>query len=56
MIRTPPLAPERGETRRIVAVLRRMPKQTVTRVTRVWNPLLLRIMISIGLRALRRAN
>ena len=55
LIRTPPLAPERGETRRIVAVLRRMPKQTVTRVTRVWNPLLLRIMISIGLRALRRA-
>ncbi len=56
LIRTPPLAPERGETGRIVAVLRRMPKQTVTRVTRVWNPLLLRIMISIGLRALRRAN
>ena len=56
LIRTPPLAPERGETRRIVAVLRRMPKQTVTRVTRVWNPLLLRIMISVGLRALRRAN
>lgn len=55
LIRTPPLAPERGETGRIVAVLRRMPKQTVTRVTRVWNPLLLRIMISIGLRALRRA-
>ena len=56
LIRIPPLAPERGETGRIVAVLRRMPKQTVTRVTRVWNPLLLRIMISIGLRALRRAN
>ena len=56
LIRTPPLAPERGETGRIVAVLHRMPKQTVTRVTRVWNPLLLRIMISIGLRALRRAN
>ena len=56
LIRTPPLAPERGETGRIVAVLRRMPKQTVTRVTRVWNPLLLRIMISVGLRALRRAN
>ena len=56
LIRTPPLAPERDETGRIVAVLRRMPKQTVTRVTRVWNPLLLRIMISIGLRALRRAN
>lgn len=56
LIRTPPLAPERGETGRIVSVLRRMPKQTVTRVTRVWNPLLLRIMISIGLRALRRAN
>ena len=55
LIRTPPLAPERGETGRIVAVLRRMPKQTVTRVTRVWNPLLLRIMISVGLRALRRA-
>ena len=55
LIRTPPLAPERGETGRIVAVLRRMPKQTVTRVTRVWNPLLLRIMISIGLRALRKA-
>lgn len=55
LIRIPPLAPERGETGRIVAVLRRMPKQTVTRVTRVWNPLLLRIMISIGLRALRRA-
>lgn len=55
LIRIPPLAPERGETRRIVAVLRRMPKQTVTRVTRVWNPLLLRIMISVGLRALRRA-
>ena len=56
LIRIPPLAPERGETGRIVAVLRRMPKQTVTRVTRVWNPLLLRIMISVGLRALRRAN
>ena len=56
LIRTPPLAPERGETGRIVAVLHRMPKQTVTRVTRVWNPLLLRIMISVGLRALRRAN
>ena len=56
LIRTPPLAPERGETGRIVTVLRRMPKQTVTRVTRVWNPLLLRIMISVGLRALRRAN
>lgn len=56
LIRTPPLVPERGETGRIVAVLRRMPKQTVTRVTRVWNPLLLRIMISVGLRALRRAN
>lgn len=56
LIRTPPLAPERGETGRIVAVLRRMPKQTVTRVTRVWNPFLLRIMISVGLRALRRAN
>mgnify|MGYP000845143113 CR=1 FL=1 len=56
LIRIPPLAPERGETGRIVAVLHRMPKQTVTRVTRVWNPLLLRIMISIGLRALRRAN
>ena len=56
LIRTPPLAPERDETGRIVAVLRRMPKQTVTRVTRVWNPLLLRIMISVGLRALRRAN
>ena len=56
LIGTPPLAPERGETGRIVAVLRRMPKQTVTRVTRVWNPLLLRIMISVGLRALRRAN
>ena len=55
LIRIPPLAPERGETGRIVAVLRRMPKQTVTRVTRVWNPLLLRIMISVGLRALRRA-
>ena len=55
LIRTPPLAPERGETGRIVAVLHRMPKQTVTRVTRVWNPLLLRIMISVGLRALRRA-
>ena len=55
LIRTPPLAPERGETGRIVAVLRRMPKQTVTRVTRVWNPLLLRIIISVGLRALRRA-
>lgn len=55
LIRTPPLAPERDETGRIVAVLRRMPKQTVTRVTRVWNPLLLRIMISVGLRALRRA-
>lgn len=55
LIRTPPLAPERGETGRIVAVLRRMPKQTVTRVTRVWNPLLMRIMISVGLRALRRA-
>ena len=55
LIRTPPLAPERGETGRIVAVLRRMPKQTVTRVTRVWNPLLLRIMISVGLHALRRA-
>ena len=56
LIRIPPLAPERGETGRIVAVLHRMPKQTVTRVTRVWNPLLLRIMISVGLRALRRAN
>lgn len=56
LIRIPPLAPERGETGRIVAVLRRMPKQTVTRVIRVWNPLLLRIMISVGLRALRRAN
>ena len=56
LIRTPPLAPERGETGRIVAVLHRMPKQTVTRVTRVWNPLLLRTMISVGLRALRRAN
>ena len=56
LIRTPPLAPERGETGRIVSVLRRMPKQTVTRVTRVWNPLLLRIMISVGLRALRRAT
>lgn len=56
LIRIPPLAPERGETGRIIAVLRRMPKQTVTRVTRVWNPLLLRIMISVGLRALRRAN
>lgn len=55
LIRTPPLAPERGETGRIVSVLHRMPKQTVTRVTRVWNPLLLRIMISVGLRALRRA-
>ena len=55
LIRIPPLAPERGEAGRIVAVLRRMPKQTVTRVTRVWNPLLLRIMISVGLRALRRA-
>lgn len=55
LIRIPPLAPERGETGRIVTVLRRMPKQTVTRVTRVWNPLLLRIMISVGLRALRRA-
>ena len=55
LIRIPPLAPERGETGRIVAVLRRMPKQTVTRVTRVWNPLLLRIMISVGLHALRRA-
>ena len=55
LIRIPPLAPERGETGRIVAVLRRMPKQTVTRVTRVWNPLLPRIMISVGLRALRRA-
>ena len=53
LIRIPPLAPERGETGRIVAVLHRMPKQTVTRV---WNPLLLRIMISVGLRALRRAN
>ena len=54
MVRTSPLAPERGETRRVVAVLRRMPKRTVTRFTRVWNPLLLRTMLSFGLRTLRK--
>ena len=43
-----------GEIGRVVAVLRRMPKQTVTRFTKVWNPILLRLVISFNLHTLRK--
>lgn len=50
----PPSAPQKGEVARIVTVLHRMPKQTVTHYTKVWHPMLLRTQFSLGLRALRR--
>ena len=52
--RTRPLEPQRGEIGRVVAVLRRMPKQTVTRFTKAWNPILLRLVIAFNLRTLRK--
>lgn len=53
-LRTRPLKPRWGEIGRVVAVLRRMPKQTVTRFTKVWNPILLRLVISFNLHTLRK--
>lgn len=54
LARTQPLRPRRGETKRIVSVVRRMPKETVVRLVRVWNPLVLRVVVSLGLRAFRK--
>lgn len=52
-LRTRPLKPQRGEIGRVVAILRRMPKQTVTRFVKAWNPILLRLVIAFNLRTLR---
>lgn len=51
-----PVAPEHGEVGRIVDVLRRMPKETVVRVAKVWNRLALRGVVAGALLALRRSG
>lgn len=53
-VRTTPVKPQRGEVKRIVAVLRRMPKETVTQVTKVWHPWLLGAEVRLALRMLRK--
>ena len=37
-----------------MSVVRRMPKDTVVRLVKVWNPLVLRVAVSLGLRAFRK--
>ena len=37
-----------------MSVVRRMPKETVVRLVKVWNPLVLRVAVSLGLRAFRK--
>ena len=53
-VRTAPVKPRRGEVKRIVAVLRRMPKETVTQVTKVWHPFLLGAEVRLALFMLRK--
>lgn len=53
-VRTTPVKPQRGEVKRIVAVLRRMPRETVTQVTKVWHPWLLGAEVRLALRMLRK--
>lgn len=55
LVRTRPLRPRCGETKRIVSIVRRMPKETVVHLTRTWNPFALRIIVSFALYTFRRA-
>lgn len=51
-----PTEPAKGEVKRMVDVVRRMPKETVVRIAKVWNPLALRGVITVFLGMLRRSH
>lgn len=51
-----PTEPRTGEVKRMVEVVRRMPRTTVVRIAKVWNPLALRGVITVLLGMLRRAD
>ncbi len=53
---TPPAKASAGEARRIVAILRRMPRRTLRRITKVTSTPALMALVGSGLAAVRRSD